>query len=212
VAVRSAHEPCRPIPVPALRGGGAACAAARGAGLDVIVLIWKDPRQGHWWLQLGSGALVGYWPSSLFTHLGSRNDMVQFGSEVVNARPAGAPHTPTQMGSGRFPGEGYARAAYFRNVQVVDWDNSLVPAAELWIRTAAAAVEIRRRPSLSPSCLHGATVLSLSRWSSSSPAASVRGLDGGPARRRRSSTLWIWLARPMMRPLFINLAFVGLHT
>ena len=90
------------------------------------------------------------------------------------------------MGSGRFPGEGYACAAYFSNVQVVDWDNSLVPAAELRIRTAAAAVEIRRRPSLSPSCLHGATVLSLSRWSSSSPAASVRGLDGGPARRRRT--------------------------
>ncbi|OEL33170.1 hypothetical protein BAE44_0005808 [Dichanthelium oligosanthes] len=102
-----------------------------GRQFDLTVLIWKDPRQGHWWLQLGSGALVGYWPSSLFTHLGSRADMVQFGGEVVNARPAGAPHTPTQMGSGRFPGEGYARAAYFRNAQVVDWDNSLVPAAGL---------------------------------------------------------------------------------
>ncbi|KAG2616668.1 uncharacterized protein LOC120664258 isoform X2 [Panicum virgatum] len=102
-----------------------------GRQFDITVLIWKDPRRGHWWLQLGAGALVGYWPSSLFTHLGSRADMVQFGGEVVNARPAGAPHTPTQMGSGRFPGEGYARAAYFRNVQVVDWDNSLVPAAGL---------------------------------------------------------------------------------
>uniref|UniRef100_A0A0A9DQ87 Neprosin PEP catalytic domain-containing protein n=2 Tax=Arundo donax TaxID=35708 RepID=A0A0A9DQ87_ARUDO len=99
-------------------------------------MIWKDPRQGHWWLQLGgSGELVGYWPSSLFTHLGAARGaagMVQFGGEVVNARPAGAPpHTATQMGSGRFPGEGYARAAYFRNAQVVDWDNSLVPVAGL---------------------------------------------------------------------------------
>ncbi|CAN6353904.1 unnamed protein product [Urochloa humidicola] len=108
-----------------------------GRQFDITVLIWKDPRRGHWWLQLGSGGaagrgtLVGYWPSSLFTHLGSRAGMVQFGGEVVNARPAGAPHTATQMGSGRFPGEGYARAAYFRNVQVVDWDNSLVPAAGL---------------------------------------------------------------------------------
>nr|ACG35282.1 carboxyl-terminal proteinase [Zea mays] len=99
-----------------------------GRQFDVTLLIWKDPRRGHWWLQLGSGALVGYWPSALFTHLGSRADMVQFGGEVVNARPAGAPHTPTQMGSGRFPAEGYARAAYFRNVQLVDWDNNLVPA------------------------------------------------------------------------------------
>lgn len=102
-----------------------------GRQFDVTLLIWKDPRRGHWWLQLGSGALVGYWPSALFTHLGSRADMVQFGGEVVNARPAGAPHTPTQMGSGRFPAEGYARAAYFRNVQLVDWDNNLVPAAGL---------------------------------------------------------------------------------
>jgi hypothetical protein len=37
--------------------------------------------------------------------------MVQFGGEVVNARPAGAPHTATQLGSERFPGEGYARLA-----------------------------------------------------------------------------------------------------
>ncbi|XP_066366956.1 protein neprosin-like [Miscanthus floridulus] len=103
-----------------------------GRQFDITLLIWKDPRRGHWWLQLGSGGgLVGYWPSALFTHLGSRADMVQFGGEVVNARPAGAPHTPTQMGSGRFPPEGYARAAYFRNVQLVDWDNSLVPAAGL---------------------------------------------------------------------------------
>ncbi|KAG8075955.1 hypothetical protein GUJ93_ZPchr0006g41900 [Zizania palustris] len=30
-----------------------------------------------------------------------------------------------------FPGEGFDRAAYFRNLQVVDWDNSLIPAANL---------------------------------------------------------------------------------
>ncbi|XP_062179293.1 protein neprosin-like [Phragmites australis] len=108
--------------------------AYNGRQFDITILIWKDPKQGHWWLQLGSGALVGYWPSSLFTHLGARADMVQFGGEVVNARPPGAPHTTTQMGSGRFPGEGYARAAYFRNAQVVDWDNSLVPAAGLRLK------------------------------------------------------------------------------
>ncbi|BAS92475.1 Os05g0169800 [Oryza sativa Japonica Group] len=101
-----------------------------GRQFDITLLIWKDPKQGHWWLQLGSGALVGYWPSFLFSHLGARADMAQFGGEVVNTRPSGS-HTPTQMGSGRFPGEGYGRAAYFRNVQVVDWDNNLIPAAAL---------------------------------------------------------------------------------
>ncbi|KAF6982913.1 hypothetical protein CFC21_001237 [Triticum aestivum] len=106
-----------------------------GRQFDITLMIWKDPKKGNWWLQLGpSGALVGYWPSSLFTHLGARGrggaDMVQFGGEAVNTRPSGS-HTPTQMGSGRFPGEGYGRAAYFRNVQVVDWDNNLIPAAGL---------------------------------------------------------------------------------
>ncbi|KAL6848107.1 hypothetical protein ACP4OV_022235 [Aristida adscensionis] len=101
-----------------------------GRQFDISLLIWKDPRRGHWWLQLGSGPLVGYWPSSLFTHLGGHADMVQFGGEVVNSRPGGS-HTPTQMGSGHFPREGFNRAAYFRNLQLVDWDNSLVPAAAL---------------------------------------------------------------------------------
>jgi hypothetical protein len=90
----------------------------------------QDPRRGHWWLQLGSGPLVGYWPSFLFSHLGGHANMVQFGGEVVNSRPSGS-HTPTQMGSGHFPREGSNRAAYFRNMQIVDWDNSLVPAASL---------------------------------------------------------------------------------
>lgn len=106
--------------------------AYNGRQFDIALLIWKDPRRGHWWLQLGDGAgpLVGYWPSSLFTHLGGHANMVQFGGEVVNTRPKGA-HTPTQMGSGHFPREGFNRAAYFRNLQVVDWDNNLIPAAGL---------------------------------------------------------------------------------
>ncbi|KAJ1282407.1 hypothetical protein BS78_03G049600 [Paspalum vaginatum] len=101
-----------------------------GRQFDISLLIWKDPHRGNWWLQLGSGPLVGYWPSFLFTHLGGHANMVQFGGEVVNSRPSGS-HTPTQMGSGHFPREGFNRAAYFRNVQVVDGDNSLVPAAAL---------------------------------------------------------------------------------
>uniref|UniRef100_A0A0D9WD99 Neprosin PEP catalytic domain-containing protein n=1 Tax=Leersia perrieri TaxID=77586 RepID=A0A0D9WD99_9ORYZ len=101
-----------------------------GRQFDITLLIWKDPKQGHWWLQLGSGPLVGYWPSFLFSHLGIHADMAQFGGEVVNTRPSGS-HTPTQMGSGHFPSEGYGRAAYFRNIQLVDWDNNLISVAGL---------------------------------------------------------------------------------
>ncbi|RID55734.1 hypothetical protein BRARA_G02979 [Brassica rapa] len=104
----------------------------RGGQFDISLLIWKDPKHGHWWLQFGSGTLVGYWPAFLFTHLKQHGSMVQFGGEIVNTRPGGS-HTSTQMGSGHFAGEGFGKASYFRNLQVVDWDNTLLPASNLKI-------------------------------------------------------------------------------
>ncbi|KAL5552838.1 hypothetical protein UlMin_040239 [Ulmus minor] len=101
-----------------------------GGQFDISLLIWKDPKHGNWWLEFGSGILVGYWPSFLFTHLRDHASMVQFGGEVVNSRQSGF-HTSTQMGSGHFAGEGFGKASYFRNLQIVDWDNSLIPLSNL---------------------------------------------------------------------------------
>lgn len=102
----------------------------RGGQFDITLLIWKDPKHGNWWLEFGSGTLVGYWPSFLFTHLREHASMIQFGGEIVNSRPGGF-HTATQMGSGHFSGEGFGKASYFRNLQIVDWDNSLIPLSNL---------------------------------------------------------------------------------
>ncbi|KAJ6800875.1 uncharacterized protein M6B38_202430 [Iris pallida] len=101
-----------------------------GGQFDISLLIWKDPKHGNWWLEFGSGLLVGYWPSVLFSHLADHASMVQFGGEVVNTDTTGS-HTSTQMGSGHFAREGFGRASYFRNLQVVDWDNSLLPVSNL---------------------------------------------------------------------------------
>ncbi|KAK9076180.1 hypothetical protein SSX86_004513 [Deinandra increscens subsp. villosa] len=101
-----------------------------GGQFDISLLIWKDPKHGNWWLEFGSGVLVGYWPAALFTHLRDHASMVQFGGEVVNSQASGS-HTSTEMGSGHFSGEGFGKASYFRNMQVVDWDNSLVPLSNL---------------------------------------------------------------------------------
>ncbi|KAL2482539.1 hypothetical protein Fot_43983 [Forsythia ovata] len=97
---------------------------------DIGIMIWKDPKHGHWWLEFGSGLLVGYWPSFLFSHLQSHASMIQFGGEIVNTKSMGY-HTSTQMGSGHFADEGFGKASYFRNLQVVDWDNSLIPLSNL---------------------------------------------------------------------------------
>ncbi|XP_044488848.1 uncharacterized protein LOC123213479 [Mangifera indica] len=100
-----------------------------GGQFDISLLVWKDPKHGNWWLEFGSGVLVGYWPSFLFTHLRDYASVVQFGGEIVNSRTNG--HTSTQMGSGHFAGEGFGKASYFRNLQVVDWDNNLIPLSNL---------------------------------------------------------------------------------
>ncbi|KAM7273091.1 hypothetical protein ACFE04_027755 [Oxalis oulophora] len=97
---------------------------------DIGVMVWKDPKHGHWWLELGSGLIVGYWPDFLFSHLRSHASMVQFGGEIVNTRSSGY-HTSTEMGSGHFAEEGFGKASYFRNLQVVDWDNNLLPLTNL---------------------------------------------------------------------------------
>ncbi|KAJ7945837.1 Protein of Unknown Function (DUF239) [Quillaja saponaria] len=101
-----------------------------GRQFDFGLMVWKDPKHGHWWLEFGSGLLVGYWPAFLFSHLRSHASMVQFGGEIVNSGSSGF-HTSTQMGSGHFAEEGFGKASYFRNLQVVDWDNNLLPLTNL---------------------------------------------------------------------------------
>ncbi|CAL9230779.1 unnamed protein product [Arabidopsis halleri] len=104
----------------------------KGNQFDITILIWKDPKMGNWWMGLGDSTLVGYWPAELFTHLADHATTVEWGGEVVNTRASGR-HTTTQMGSGHFPDEGFGKASYFRNLEVVDSDNSLVPVRDVKI-------------------------------------------------------------------------------
>ncbi|GLJ20830.1 hypothetical protein SUGI_0379760 [Cryptomeria japonica] len=106
--------------------------AFNGGQYDISLLVWKDPNHGNWWLEFGDGLLVGYWPAFLFSHLADHASMIQWGGEIVNTRPGGV-HTSTQMGSGHFAAEGFSKASYFRNLQVVDWDNSLIPLTNLQV-------------------------------------------------------------------------------
>ncbi|KAK8545490.1 hypothetical protein V6N12_026323 [Hibiscus sabdariffa] len=91
---------------------------------DITILIWKDPKLGNWWMGFGDNNLVGYWPAELFTHLTDHATMVEWGGEVVNSRANGK-HTSTEMGSGHFAEDGFGKASYFRNLEIVDADNSL---------------------------------------------------------------------------------------
>ncbi|KAH8480942.1 hypothetical protein Peur_062263 [Populus x canadensis] len=101
-----------------------------GNQYDISILIWKDPKLGNWWMSFGDNTLVGYWPAELFTHLTKHATMVEWGGEVVNSRANGK-HTSTQMGSGHFAEDGFGKASYFRNLEIVDSDNSLSSARSI---------------------------------------------------------------------------------
>ncbi|KAL0436109.1 UNVERIFIED_CONTAM: hypothetical protein Sradi_0318800 [Sesamum radiatum] len=98
--------------------------AYRNSQYDISILIWKDPKEGHWWMQFGNDYVLGYWPSFLFSYLGESASMIEWGGEVVNSEADGK-HTSTEMGSGHFPEEGFGKSSYFRNIQVVDSSNNL---------------------------------------------------------------------------------------
>ncbi|KAK3416767.1 hypothetical protein EUGRSUZ_H02527, partial [Eucalyptus grandis] len=97
-----------------------------GAQIDITLLVWKDLDTGNWWLLLEPNIFLGYWPSVLFTHLDDHASEVNFGGEIVNTNAMGK-HTLTEMGSGHFAEEGYRKAAYFQQLQVVNGNNELLP-------------------------------------------------------------------------------------
>ncbi|XP_019418637.1 PREDICTED: uncharacterized protein LOC109329427 [Lupinus angustifolius] len=96
-----------------------------GKQFEITLMVWKDPKNGNWWLSFGSGTLIGYWPSSLFTTLKSHANLMTFGGEIVNRQRNG--HTKTQMGSGHFAEEGFRKAALFRSLGFVNSSNKLSP-------------------------------------------------------------------------------------
>ena len=81
-------------------------------------------------MQFGNDQVLGYWPALLFSYLSDSASMIEWGGEVVNSEADGQ-HTSTQMGSGHFPGEGFGKASYFRNIQIVDGTNSLRPPKDI---------------------------------------------------------------------------------
>ena len=65
----------------------------------------------------------------MFTSLKDSATEVEFGGEVL-IKSTGT-HSSTQMGSGHFADEGSTKASYFRNMQVVNSDNQLIPLSNL---------------------------------------------------------------------------------
>uniref|UniRef100_A0A0E0K659 Neprosin PEP catalytic domain-containing protein n=1 Tax=Oryza punctata TaxID=4537 RepID=A0A0E0K659_ORYPU len=87
-------------------------------------IAW-DPKTKNWWLAYGSNnTLIGYWPSSQFSYIKDIGNFAFWGGYVQGPT---ASSDPPQMGSGHFASEGYGKAAFIRNIQVIkDENNKLV--------------------------------------------------------------------------------------
>jgi len=96
--------------------------------LIIFYFICLKHPGGNWWLEFGSGNYLGYWPSSIFTSMKDSAQEVHWGGEIVNSKFPQA--TSTEMGSGHLPNEGFRKAAYFKNVEVVDTDGDMIPMPE----------------------------------------------------------------------------------
>lgn len=104
-------------------GGFTNYSSLGGQQWEMKLLLYKDGTNGSWWLRYGD-TWVGYWPRSRFDANGLRDqaDRVDFGGEIVDTRTDNR-HTRTDMGSGHWPYETFAYAAYQRNIKYVDVSN-----------------------------------------------------------------------------------------
>ncbi len=113
-------------------GGFTVYSAPGGTQYEVPMTVFRDASAPHHWWVKYNDTWVGYYPNSLFDAQGIANysDHVDFGGEIVNVWNGGQ-HTTTDMGSGRFPSEGYGAAAYTKKMQYWDTSNALFNASNL---------------------------------------------------------------------------------
>uniref|UniRef100_A0A1D1ZKF8 ATP synthase subunit delta n=1 Tax=Anthurium amnicola TaxID=1678845 RepID=A0A1D1ZKF8_9ARAE len=89
-----------------------------GPQYSIDVEIFQDMGNGNWWLRL-QGVEMGYWPKEVVPSLAEGAGVIVWGGEVVNMQSDDR-HTSTQMGSGHYSNEGFEKASFFKNVQVLD--------------------------------------------------------------------------------------------
>ncbi|KQJ92459.1 hypothetical protein BRADI_4g43812v3, partial [Brachypodium distachyon] len=86
----------------------------------IDVLLFKDPKTKDWWVAL-AGTPIGYWPSSIFSHLKDKVTEAALGGHVNG--PTAQSYFP-EMGSGHFSSEWFGKAAYVSNIKIVHENNN----------------------------------------------------------------------------------------
>ncbi|GLT70307.1 hypothetical protein SLA2020_423970 [Shorea laevis] len=81
-------------------------------------IVYKEQESGNWWLACGDKGdeKIGYWPGSLFTSLASSAVEIFWGGATSSTLSGNSP----PMGSGHFAEEGLTKAAYVKEVGILD--------------------------------------------------------------------------------------------
>ncbi|KAF5478252.1 hypothetical protein F2P56_004828 [Juglans regia] len=86
-----------------------------GPQYDMLISLYQDQTTGNWWFMF-QDKYVGYWPKEIFTSLAKSADFISWGGQVYSPIKERSP----EMGSGRFPEEGYGKSAYIKQIKVVN--------------------------------------------------------------------------------------------
>jgi hypothetical protein len=108
---------------------GARMAESVPGGAQYDLAIKVTLYLGNWWVRIGN-ELMGYYPNGLYSPDGLRDqaDSIDWGGEIVDDTEHHPEPTATWMGSGHFPSEGFANAAYMRNLAYqADTAGTMVP-------------------------------------------------------------------------------------
>ncbi|PIA27016.1 hypothetical protein AQUCO_08400053v1 [Aquilegia coerulea] len=84
--------------------------------------VFLDNSTRNWWFAVDDN-LVGYWPGSIFTCLYSFASTIVWGGATRS--PVGLIYKP-EMGSGHFPSEGFRKASFFKQLQLIPLDEGYV--------------------------------------------------------------------------------------
>ncbi|XP_044452577.1 uncharacterized protein [Triticum aestivum] len=96
----------------------------KGPQYMIDVAIFKDPVTKHWWVAYGPQNIhIGYWPREIFHFMKDQCNYALWGGYVQG--PTASSDSP-QMGSGHFASEGLGKAAFVRNIEILNKKNKYV--------------------------------------------------------------------------------------
>ncbi|PIA39936.1 hypothetical protein AQUCO_02600406v1 [Aquilegia coerulea] len=105
-----------------------------GEKLEIELHMYMDLITNVWWLELGDGTRVGYWPSGLLPELGNS---ASYGGNFIawGGFAKGLPNGPSPlMGNGNVLATEQERAAYIRQLKIAD-------STHVWLNPREAELE-----------------------------------------------------------------------